>query len=822
MGYVFHPKPYALKTAERQDHLWPDDHFDATVRIEYPETSRWGFENVPLFDSHIADIFNYHNDIRFFHGLDDWDFHVYLDKTRRLDFCKRSSFEMSVSTFFGMGFNDMRLAILEVVPFRGHSRLHGYGDGRGFIHPGLHTQQSPWICQYIDHSSQEETRYFDIETGVPHQIEVLGLEGEFPNIWESIVFYRRDMVEGKVRHFVGASERFNLDLFPRQQIDDYVPYINPAEYGGDEMWKGYGSDYQGGYHKIREARTAYLREVELTDSEQEIPIYTLEGQNSGKKLFIKMETAPASQDLVFFVGFKKFHGERRLFWRLTESPGSVLSGVVGNDPHMPQDGDFLAETLSAEFLNDYVFYQNSLRHPFRSYIDGASTSEYLGKYEWNMGRGINLSVLSDYTLNPLSKYLVFGLNGYSSVRVRARHGMATSGLQHVARKVEFYSGDKTSFMFDGGEASSWTGVAHLRGLPSNFRDYFQEGRESLLDLIDQGCLTMAAEDYATTMKATTITSLHEYLDWKFNAGRFWGNISPDEEVPYPDREVSDPFAEEDPQEEGEEEEIGWAEPIESLGNSYEQQTWEHEVGGEAVTSFRIIHGPKDISYDELLPVNVNDTHIRMYFGADCMAFRYLDETIRDIPDNVNLANGMISSVISALDGMMEGKEDVFLAAYFAEPWEGYFSYAKTTWNSGEVQDKIENFWGYQRPGPDPADMYVYWWGNSTPLAHLHDMISVRGLTINDEFIDDIPYSSYNGECYHISVCPLSFTGSGWGTDAGYYGGSYSFTYLNGFGDPVVRAKQGNIKLNILSRYWAGWESACQYYCDETGGQLKSV
>jgi len=825
MGYTFHPRPVMLKGAEYQTHIYPDDRFNSTVLEEDPEFTRWGQKNVPLFDSHIADIFNYHNDIRFFHGLDDWDFHVYLDKTRRLDFCKRSSFSMPVSTFFGLGFNDMRLAILEVVPYRSLSRMAGYGESHGFISPGLYVTGNPWICKPIEPSGDQFIRWFDSGPGVPHEMDILGVTGSFPNVWEGIVFYTRARVDGKWCHLMAVSERFNIDTFDASQTERYVPYSNPET--EDHMWKTTGPRYPGGYHGLVEARTAFLQEIEISDAEQEVKIYTLEGEYSGKKLRFKLDTIPENHAAVFFVGFKKFQGERRLFWRLTENPDWPLSGVIGNNPHMPENAEFLAETFSMEVFGDYVLVQNSRLHPFYSKLDPIPQTEDIGSF-WEASRGIKTQTQSNLTINPLAHYLVMSADGYHNVNIRARHGLAPYNLQHVARKVEFYSGNKTEFMFDGTKASTWTGVPHLRGLPSNFRDYFREARESILDLIDQGCLTMAADDYQTTMKATTITSLHEYLDWKYNQGRFWGNISPEETVPFPNREISDPYAEEENPEE-EEEEIGWAEPLDVLGDSFVQQTYEYEEGEETKTAIRIIHGPKDISYDELLPFNVNDGHIRMYFGSDCVAFRYLDDALKDVEENLNLAHTMVDATINALDSLMEGKEDVFIAAYFGEPWEGYFSYAKTTWGSGEIQDKIENFWGYQ-PGGNPDDMEIYYWENVTPLAFLHDMVSVRGLTVNDEFEVGIPYSSYNGECYTIGVCPLSWTtlfdpppGSygGWSTGVSYTD-AYAKYYTDGYTGPVTVAKRANIRLYCLYRYWGGAQGACQSYCDETGGRLITI
>lgn len=827
MGYTFHPRPVMLKDPGVQRHIYPDDRFQSTVLEEDPEVTRWGQINVPLYDSHFADIFNYHNDIRFFHGLDDWDFHVYLDKVRRLDFCKRTSFSMPVSTFFGSGFNNMRLAILEVVPYRSPSRMPGYGESHGFISPGLYVTRNPWICKPIEPSGDQFIRWFDSTPGVPPEIDILGLTGSFPNVWEGIVFYTRARVNGKWCHLMAVSERFNIDTFDADQTSDYVPYTNPEE--DDGMWKTHSSEYSGGYHGLVEARTAFLQEVEISEEEQEVMIFTLEGEYSGKKMKFKLPRIPENHAAVFFVGFKKFQGERRLFWRLSESPNNPMGGVIGNNPHMPENGEFLAETFSMEVFGDWVLYQNSTLHPFSHLLDPPPSTEGIGNF-WGASRGIHPVTQSNLTINPLAHYLVMSADGYHNVNIRARHGLSPWNLQHVARKVEFYSGSKSEFMFDGTKVSTWTGTPHLCGLPSNFRDYFREARESILDLIDQGCLTMAAEDYRTTMKATTISSLHEYLDWKYNQGRFWGNISPEEESPFPDRGIPDPYEEEEGGEpEEEEEEVGWAEPLEAIGDSYVQQTYEYEYQGEPQTAIRIIHGPKDISYDELIPFNVNDAHIRMYFGADCIAFRYRDEAIRDVEDNINLAHLMVDSVIGHLDNLLQGKEDIFIAAYFGEPWEGHFSYARTTWNTGEIQHKIENFWGYQ-PGGDPEDMDIYYWENVTPLAFLHDMVSVRGLTINDEFETDIPYSSYNGECYAIGVCPISWT-TKWDPAPGEYGGwstgvcytdAYDKYYTNGYTGPVTVAKRANIRLYCLYRYWGGAEASCQTYCDETGGELRTV
>jgi len=832
MGYVFLPHHIFFKRNERQDHFWPDNRYAPTV-YEPEDTTwqyindKWGQANVPMWDGHFAQIFTYHNDIRFFNGLEDWDFHLYLGKTGRLDYCKRSSFSKFVSDFFGLGFNSSRLAILEVVPFQ-HSPTHGSGPSYGYITPGLEVYSVPFLCQYVAHPGNGHPKFFDASMGVPYEMDVLGLEGDFPNIWEGLVFYTRAKVDGQWRHFVAASERFNLDTMGSLvETERYVPYSSPVQ--DDPMWKDWGGSYSGGYHGLVEGRTAYFQEVQITEGEQRVNVYTLEGQNSGKKLVFKLPFTPRQNTFIFHVGFKKYQGERRQFWRLTEDPKYPLSGVVGNDPHMPQNGEFLAETFSTETFNDFVFNQNSRDtdvHPLWYRFEPTPLYELDG-YSISQNQGINPAILSDYGINPLSHYIVMAPDGFSKVKIRARHGFTPAHDRWAARKVEFFTGDKTDFTFDGPQASSWEGVPHLRQCQCNFRDYFREARECILDMIDQGCLTMAGPNYATTLKATTITSLHEYLDWKYNSGRLWGNISPDEGVPF-NREISDPYAEEDPEAEEEEEEVGWAESLEEIGSAVEHQTFEWENSyGEMETYHRIISGPRDISFDELIPMNVNDSHIRIYFSPDCMVYRYVVSELRDVEDNVNVANWLVSSAISNLDSLLEGKEDVFIAAYFGEPWYGYHNYAKTTWNSGEIQDKIENFWGYQRPGPDPPDMNIFYWENTAPGGFLHDMINVRGLTINDEFTDEIPYSSYNGECYCVGITPISWIvpfGQGyghWGIDNAYTD-AYQEYYTDGYWSPFSRAKAGNIKLYCLYRYWSGHQSTLQSYCDETGGQLRTI
>jgi len=837
MGYVFLPPPVRFRRNRTQSGLYIEDPIQVTVDQD-PEfggssDSYWPHATVGMYDAHFNTIFNYHNDIRFFNGLDDWDFHVYLSKTQRLPFCKKEHFTFPIGQFFSLGFNDYTLAVMETVPFPvSTARFYWVGVGGkpyGFGNQHFQHHQSPWICRPVGFPNDFKVKRFDAVPGIPTEIEVHGIKGNMSPIWESIVFYTRMNAGGRARHFIGVSERFDTAVYTENQRQYFIPYLDPSRSGGEDQWRYYGNgDFFGGYHGSTEGRSAYLTEVDISDEPQEIPVYTIDGQYAGKTMSITINAAPENGAALFFVGFRQLKGERRWFWRLTEDPDyPIESGSIGDDPHMPQTAGFLAETLSTEVLPDFTFIQNDPElHPIYSYRDVAyPMNGDVGTYDY----GIDPDMASTITLPPLTKYLVFGPEGSSQVRVRPRHGPTEVG-HWAARKVEFYTGEKSEFMFDGPYGAGFSGVAHTKGVACNFTDYFREARECIVDMIDRGCLTMAGQDYGLTKKATVIRSLHEYLDWKYSEGRFWNVTSQADEVPFPSRSI--PIPPEEPEEDPEVE-VTWAESLEEMGSRlYYQEGIAPWVGGTGKIG-RHIFGPQDISFDELYPLNVSDGHIRMYVSADYKALRFLDPTLRDFPENINLASTMVDSVISKLNTLLAGKEDVYIALWMHEPWSEEFNksftHARTTWSSGIIQEKLRNFWGYQKPG-DPDNIYPYFWYWATPYHDLHDALAVRGLTWNDEVTVEIPYNIYGGECYSIGVTPVAWvsdtseSGSGhWGIDVP-NDGYYNSFYTHGTQDRVRTAKEVGLKHFCLYRYWAGdaYRTQIEENCLETGGEAFTV
>jgi len=602
MSYTVHPPFYLFDYGTDIDLMgWNENRgliFNSTpLKIAYPTDLYRG--RVPLWSSHIEQVFNYHNDLRLAAGRDPYEFHAYIDAFHSDVYAARNGLTMTQATLYG---STVHFGVLEIVPFDclWYSRWR-----RSSI------QEVPIIpfCYFPEEMGREpkELEFFGGGRLPWENIEVIGFNGDVDwtnndpdyrrinGVWEGLLFYRRlrdsngverDLISIKQLYTTGDERGDEFWYWPnsfyRQLFFGATPSYKRPDIYIDRPYPGSRSrdtrpEYEYFETQPRWETPAYLGpfknthfdliEVpeelpEGTESfEVDVPVRSSDGADLGISLTLNF-SRPGVDQAIFYVGFRLLRTEPSFF-----------------EEHLPLVG---SPDLFNERMNFHIMQERHLTE---------------------RGGNINPSdnaIYSYLEIIPFSEYALFSM-GRNTIFPRFSHSYldGRSKARKIVAHVDSMPAESRFSFKPGDNVASFEGTPTLTGYASNFRDYFAEARESLEGLIEDGLIVRKNVGGNDTPE---IGSLPDFLRTKYTSegerDELWS------EQPWPDRTKFD--------------------------------EWEHElseIGTKVVVlkpedpevydlRIEVLRGPWDIDLDEVAfrSFSVPRLHLRLDCGTGLLAY----------------------------------------------------------------------------------------------------------------------------------------------------------------------------------------------------------